>query len=215
MENTEMSNVTLELMMEYLTRFGWRKYKAAQEPLEKEGIIFTGWHSPGHEECYVLTIDPMVELGCLSFRVPQILKALPDQLPNEWIGTLCFAIAYLNYRLLLGKFAFDPSDGEVRFSVDLPIEENSFTLEQFVHCLGAIVHSVEKYAPALRKFAQGEQTTKEFMEWDMESKARELKQSFAEFLRELLRHLDDDSHSFPGPDRSNRPRGGNGEESFN
>ncbi|MDH7502734.1 MAG: YbjN domain-containing protein [Verrucomicrobiota bacterium] len=209
-----MTRVTLEMMKECLNRFGWRNYKAAQEPLEKEGIIFTGWQSPEHEECYILTIDPMVEMGCLSFRVPEVLKASAEDVPTKRIANLCFAIGYLNYRLLLGKFAYDPSDGEVRFSVDIPIEENTFTYEQFVHCLGAAVHSVEKYAPALRRLAEGEQTTDEFIEWDKKHRAGELKRSVAEFLRQLLRHLDDDSDSFPGRGGTDRPRGGNGGDLF-
>lgn len=71
------TRVTLKLMRQYLERFGWHRYKAVEEPTEKEGIIYTGWRSSPEEEGFSLSIDPMVEKNCLSFRVPKILVAPP------------------------------------------------------------------------------------------------------------------------------------------
>ncbi|MCX8107201.1 MAG: YbjN domain-containing protein [Verrucomicrobiae bacterium] len=210
-----MTHVTLDMMKDYLKRFGWHTYKAVQEPFEKEGIIFTGWYSSDEDEGYLLAIDPMVERGCLSFRVPKILQASPASVPSARIGELCCAMGYVNCRLLVGKFAFDPSDGEVRFSVDLPIEGNTLTYEQFVHCLGATIHAVESYAPALRKVAAGLQTIEEFIAWDEEQSCRELKKSFVDFLRELLKRLEQDSESGLDEGRANGPGGGNGDGRLN
>ncbi|MFN3422814.1 MAG: hypothetical protein ACK40X_13965, partial [Armatimonadota bacterium] len=77
------TQVTLDLMRQYLERFGWSRYKAVEEPMEKEGIIYTGWRSSPKEESFSLTIDPMVEKNCLSFRVPKILTAPLDTTPAE------------------------------------------------------------------------------------------------------------------------------------
>jgi hypothetical protein len=61
-------------------------------------------------------------------------------------------------QLILGKFAYDPRDGEVRFSVSVPIDENDLSYEQFQHCILAVVKTVEEYAPKLKAIAAGEKT---------------------------------------------------------
>ena len=153
------TQVTLELLKGYLERFGWSRYKAVDEPFEKEGIIYTGWRSSEEEEGYNMAIDPMVEKNCLSFRVPKILMAPRDTTPTERLADLLLAMGFINYRIILGKFAYDPRDGEIRFSVDVPIDENDLSYEQFQHCLGVAVKMVEEYAPKLKAIAAGEKNS--------------------------------------------------------
>jgi len=184
------TQVTLELLRQYLERFGWSKYKAVDEPMEKEGILHTGWRSSPEAEGFNLAIDPMVEKNCLSFRVPKILVAPPKETPAERLKDLLLAMGFINYRIILGKFAYDPRDGEVRFSVDIPIDENTVTYEQFQHCLGVTVKMVEEYAPKLKAIAEGAKTAEEFVAEEMKGEiaaAGELLRLFRELLEQMER----------------------------
>jgi hypothetical protein len=183
------TQVTLELLKGYLERFGWHRYKAVDEPSEKEGIIYTGWRSSEAPEGYNMAIDPMVERNCLSFKVPNVLVAPRDTTPAERLAELLMAMGFINYRIILGKFAYDPRDGEVRFSVDVPIDENDLSYEQFQHCMGVAVTIVEEYAPKLRAIVAGEKTAQQFLEEELGSEA-EMAAAFGQLLRELLERLE-------------------------
>ncbi len=184
-----MSNITLKMLTEYLEQFGWSRYQAVDEPFEKEGIIYTGWHSSAEEEGYKMTIDPMVEKGCLSFRVPKLLMAPLEENP-ERLDDLTLAIGYINYRIILGKFAYDPRDGEVRFSVDVPIDENTFTFAQFVHTMGVVIKTVERYAPKLQDIWRGRLTARAFIQEDIGAEMGQLHSAMIGLLRELLEALE-------------------------
>ena len=183
------TRVTLELLKGYLERFGWSRYKAVDEPFEKEGIIYTGWRSSEEAEGYNMVIDPMVEKNCLSFRVPKVLVAPRDTTPTEQLADLLVAMGFINYRIILGKFAYDPRDGEVRFSVDMPIDENDLSYEQFQHCLGVTLKMVEEYAPKLKAIVAGEKTAQQFLEEELRGEA-EVAAALGQALRELLERLD-------------------------
>lgn len=99
-------------------------------------------------------------------------------------------MGFINYRIILGKFAYDPRDGEVRFSVDIPIDENTVTYEQFEHCLGVAVKTVDEYAPKLRAIVKGQKTADEFIADEMKSEmatAGELLRLFRELLERMER----------------------------
>jgi hypothetical protein len=151
-----MASVTLQMLKGYLERFGWSRYQAVDEPFEQEGFIHTSWRSSAASEGYTMTIDPMVERNYLSFKVVRILSAPLDSTPRERLSDLWLAMSYINYRIILGKFAYDPSDGKVRFSVDVPIDQNTFTYEQFTHTMRVAIKTAERYAPILRRIVAGE-----------------------------------------------------------
>jgi len=155
--------VTLDLLKQYLERFGWRRYMATDEPFEKEGIIYTGWRSSPGVEGYNVVIDPMVEKNLLSIKVIKVLMAPPKGTRANRLSDLLMAMSFINYRIILGKFAYDPRDGEVRFSVDMPIDESELTYEQFHHCLGVAVATVEDYAPKLQAILDGKKTAQQFV----------------------------------------------------
>lgn len=168
-ESKVTTRVTLKLMHKHLEKYGWHKYEITEESTEKEGIIRTGWSSssePGRT--YIMTIDPMVEKNCLSFKVLSILTAPLDETPADKLKDLLIAISFINYRIILGKFAYDPRDGEIRFSLDIPIDKNTVVYEQFKHCLNVIVMTVEEYGPKLKAIVEGKKTSKEFIEEETE-----------------------------------------------
>lgn len=183
------SPVTVELMRSYLERFGWSRYEVVDEPYEAEGLLRTGWRSHPEVEGFTLVIDPMVERQCLSFRVLEILSAPAETTNPKAHAHLMTALAFLNYSLILGKFAYDPRDGEIRFSVDLPIDANTLTYEQFVHCLRVVIMSVERYTPLLEAVKDGELSFEQFVRQCQEEPAREMVQALRQLLDEIERAL--------------------------
>jgi len=195
-----MAQVTLQMMKEYLERLGWSDYQAVDEPFEQEGLIRTGWRSSEDADGYVMSIDPMVERSCLSFKVHQLLSAPLGHTPPDRLSDLWLAMNYINYRIILGKFSYDPRDGEVRFSVDMPIDENTFTYAQFVHTMRVTIKRVEHYTPQLQAIVKGECTARQFIEQELEGDIRQMREAFGGFLRELMEALERE------PGGSSRPR---------
>lgn len=147
--------VSMDTLTEYLERFGWRHYKAANEPAEKEGIIYTSWRS-SETDSFDMSIDPMVEKNCLSFRVYRVVVAPWDSTPPDRLANILTALNWVNYRIILGKFGYDLSDGEIRFSVDVPVDESEFTYAQFEHSMGVTINTVQTWRPRLQALLDGE-----------------------------------------------------------
>jgi hypothetical protein len=143
--------VTCRQIARYLDQYGWSKHREVPEKDEKEGLVLTGWQGAGAKE-FVLAIDPMVEKGCLSFKVVEALKVPREE---AHLDQFLLAMAWLNFSRILGKWGYDPRDGEVRFSVDVPIDRADFTYEQFKHTLRVIVGEVEENVPLLQAIAEG------------------------------------------------------------
>ncbi len=186
--------VTVERMRQYLEQFGWHKYEVVDEPLEQEGLIVTGWRSNPVDDGYRLIIDPMVERGCLSFYVPNLMSVPMDSIPEAQLRNLMLTIAFLNYSIILGKFSYDPRDGEVRFAVTMPIDENDFTYAQFVHTIGVLIKTVETYAYLLDAVRNGEMDAQAVIETVTEGPRRQLRDALERLLEDLRRALDDDEN---------------------
>ncbi|MCX8063972.1 MAG: YbjN domain-containing protein [Candidatus Hydrogenedentes bacterium] len=158
-----MSNVTIELVKKYLERFGWAKYEVVDEPYEEEGVIYTGWRSSQDSKGYVVCIDPMIEKKCLSFRAEELIRCPAGQIPPSALLHLLLSLLWINYRIILGKFSYEPVSGEIRFSIDMPIDGADLTYEQFVHSLALFVEIVETYTPSLKLVGKGHMTIDEFI----------------------------------------------------
>jgi hypothetical protein len=162
------SEVTIGTLKQYLERFGWKHYQARDEPEEKEGIIYTGWHSPAMDDPFRLLIDPMVERKCLAFRVVEVAKAPMDSTPPDRLADLLLLLSWVNYHVILGKLSYDVSDGEIRLSIDVPIDENTFTFEQFEHSLRVIMNVAETWSQNLNLLLKGEAQMKDLLLEDVQ-----------------------------------------------
>jgi hypothetical protein len=178
------SEVTIETLKQYLERFGWKHYQARDEPAEKEGIIHTGWHSSAKDDTFHLFIDPMVEKKCLAFRVVQVAKAPMDSTPPDRLADLLLLLGWVNYHIILGKLSYDVSDGEIRLSIDLPIDENTFTFEQFDHTLRVIMGVAETWSQNLNLLLKGEAKMKDLLLEDVQKTGapEKLQKAVAEML---------------------------------
>jgi hypothetical protein len=151
--------VTVEKIGDYLKRFGWQQFQIVPEPGEKEGVVLTGWSMGG--ENHQVAIDPMVEKGSLVFMVRHVAEAPPDSTAADRLQGLLLAMTTLNFKLIIGTWAFDPSDGEIILKAGLPIESGSFEYDDFQHVLMTLVSSTEVYGRQLREILAGAKTAQE------------------------------------------------------
>lgn len=149
------SRVTARLIEAYLERHGWHAFRSVDEPDEIEGVTFTGWRA-ATGELFDLVIDPIVESRVLLFRVPNVVSAPPATTPPERLTNLLTTLGLINYKLVLGSWAYDPRDGEVTFRQGIPIDDGDISFETFDHMLRAIVVAVEAGARTLRGIVEGD-----------------------------------------------------------
>jgi hypothetical protein len=147
--------VSTQRIVEYLARYGWAKSTVIDEVVEKEGLVVTGWVSPLSPEGHLLMIDPMVERHGMVFKVKELASAPPDATPSDRLSALLMAIAALNGRLIMGAFALNPTDGELLFTLGVPIDSDDLKYEDFAHCLLAIQTTVDAHAAKLRGIIDG------------------------------------------------------------
>jgi len=185
-----MRHVTLELIKQYLERAGWVKYEEVDEPQEQEGMIFTGWRSSPSSEGYVVCIVPMIEKKCLSFRTEQLIFLPVNEISVDVLINLLLAMLWINYRIILGKFSYEPINGEVKFSIDIPIDGDNFGYGQFLHSLGVFVSVVESYAPSLKLIGMGRMSAQEFMIRDLNGEWIVEGEGWSDSFRDLMNRLE-------------------------
>jgi len=184
-----MRHVSIELIKEYLERVGWVKYEEVDEPAEEEGMIFTGWRSSPDSKGYVVCIDPMTEKNCISFRSEQLFFLPVNATSLDVLMNLLLAISWINYRTILGKFSYEPVGGELKFSIDIPIDGDVFTYEQFLHSLGVFVNVVESYAPSLKLIGMGRLSAQDFILHDLNGEIIVEGEGWSDSFRNLLERL--------------------------
>jgi hypothetical protein len=145
----------------HLQKYGWQKFQAVPEIGEAEGVVMTGWSmNPGDpaSETHALAIDPIVEKNALQFRARNVLKAPPDSTAADRLSGLLLAMSALNYKLIIGNWAYDPRDGEVLFRFGLPLHTKILSYEDFEHCLNVIIAAVEVDGAKLKEVIAGTKT---------------------------------------------------------
>lgn len=157
-------SVTCKRIGKYLEKHGWDKYDIIEEGDEKEGMVLTGWQTTlGGLGGIGVVIDPMVEKNSLTFKALKVIEAAPGATPTDQLVGLLMAMAHLNWRLILGKWSYDPGDGEVRFELGIPIDDDNLSYDTFEHCLRAMVAAVESDGKDLREVANGNMSIQEFL----------------------------------------------------
>lgn len=145
--------VTIELVGQYLKRRGFGKFEVISQPGRPDGVILLGLvdeSGVGHP----LFIDPRRDKDTLILHV-RITQASPDTTPTNRLTDLLMVMAALNYRLAIGKWAYDPKDGEVAFSATMPIDSGKLDYADFDHLLTAVLESVGGYSMKMSAIVQG------------------------------------------------------------
>lgn len=142
----------------YLERFGFQNYKIIADGPDG-GHLLTGWDGK-----YVSSIEVNHRTNTVMFVVPGIAAAPRDQISPGRLADILMAVGFANYALLIGRFAYDPNDGELRYNYVMPIDNATLTFEQFNHVMTATVQTVDYWAPRLRAACEGARTGESVVE---------------------------------------------------
>jgi len=159
--------VSLQQITQYLDNRGW-KYRVDAAAMQ----IVTGVEAENVDR--FLIIIALKEGGeYIELAAPQLLKVKD----HVYKGVLFQTMLSIAWEVKLLRWEYDPSDGEVRASIAVALEDATLTERQFNRMLGALIELVDVVAmPRLQAvLATGE---------DPGQKGRE--QRLAEALREML-----------------------------
>lgn len=74
--------------------------------------------------------------------------------------TVAEAVCRANYGLKIGKFEFDPSDGELRFQAAMALnEKGEVTEKNYNLAMAAVFFSLDRYVPAFLAIIYGNEPT--------------------------------------------------------
>ena len=136
----------------FLERFGFKGYKIIEDTSD-QGKLLTGWDGE-----YVAAIEIDHNTNTVLFVVPAIASAKRDEIPPGRLADILTAIGFANYALLIGRFSYNPSDGELRYDYAMPIDDAKITYGQFNHLMLATVQTVNYWAPRLKSACEGART---------------------------------------------------------
>ncbi|MCX6024490.1 MAG: YbjN domain-containing protein [Chloroflexi bacterium] len=140
---------TFEQLVAFLHEDNWR---FRSEP--EGGRIEANFR--GRNGAYRIALGLDMENSTLLAMVAD-LEVIPRQFQHECLA----ALMALNYQFSLGSFEWDPNDGEVRFRIGLPLDDNDLTQAQFRRVLGVTCFTVDRYRPVLPKIIHGGRTASE------------------------------------------------------
>ncbi len=102
-------------------------------------------------EAAMVVIDLVEDGGGLQFRLPNVFNIRETPHPVESLACMLDH----NYRVKIGVFAYDPTDGEVTVEHFLPIEDSQVTSKQFHRVVHALLSVHNQAVPKLRQAAFG------------------------------------------------------------
>jgi hypothetical protein len=151
-----MTTTTIALLTEYLPRYGWPGFTVVEDT-PAGGKIFTGWVSPvGGVRPMFIVLDHRTET--LLLVCPALAAAPQDAMPVGQLADTLTALGFANYALQLGRFCYDPRDGEIRFEYGMPVGGAQLSYEQFAFMMNAAQGAVTYWAPRIKDAALGERS---------------------------------------------------------
>jgi len=156
--------VSTKLIAAHLKHHGWAKFQVIEDTAEMT-VIHTGWKSDLDDKVpHNLSIHVNRNRSVMLFKVPQLASAPPESMSPGRLADLLMAIGFANFALALGRFSYDPSDGEITFEYGFPFHNASISPEQFGHILDAFTHTVGYWGPRVNDVCGGERTGETVME---------------------------------------------------
>lgn len=132
----------------YLDQCGW-KYEVDAD----QNSIVTGVKTDNGTK--LLIVIHLAENGeFVHFYAPRLLKVKD----HVFKGVLFQTLLAMSWEMKMLRFEYDTTDGEIRASIEIPIEDGSLTRTQFERCLIGLVHMVDvKAMPRMKQvLATGE-----------------------------------------------------------
>lgn len=155
-------NISKELIGSYLKRYGWQKFDVRQDTPQFTEIL-TGWQDTKNA-IHLMLIKILKEKNVIVFVLPNVAKAPRDQIHIGQLGDILMALGFINYQVLLGRFSYDPNDGEIRFEDAMPIDNANLSYEQFEHIIKAITITVDYWYSRILDVCKGERTGEALIE---------------------------------------------------
>lgn len=124
---------TLNTLAHYLDQRQWRYQVDAAA-----SRIVTGVQST-HLENFLIVLQLSEGGAFFQLQAPQILM-VPD---HVFKGVMLQTMAHIQYQVKMLRLEYDPMDGEVRASIELPLEDAVLTERQFNRCLDELVYWVD------------------------------------------------------------------------
>lgn len=113
---------------------------------ESKNIIFTGFRTEAYRD---RDGDPnlpiMIRLDEDGEFVHFIAPRCYEYKEGPHKGAVLEACLLVNYMTKMVQFEYDPSDGEVRAVIELPLEDAHLTRKQFMRCLRGLAGVVDHY----------------------------------------------------------------------
>lgn len=134
---------SIKEVAKHLDHLGWR-----YQMDEKRNTILSG--ASGDNGTYMMIIT-LQQNNTLLILMP---CAKASGLPKSKLAELDETLLNLNYRLAVGAFERDSSDGDIRFRVGFPAEDGP-SREQMTHMLMAVCLSVDKHSPEIQRLIHG------------------------------------------------------------
>ncbi len=110
---------------------------------EKETILlgFSGCHG-----VHTILLKRVEDGEGLLFRVPGSAMVKDD---HPFKAKVLETLLAENHRVKVGRFCYDPSDGEIYLDWFLPLEDGMVTPQQLRRCLIALLHLADEMTPRL------------------------------------------------------------------
>lgn len=132
--------VTLEEVAGFLKSTGYKF-----ERIEEKNLITFGISKD--DETAAIAIKALENGGLfklimnpLNIKDKEALKITTD---NQYIGLVLQQMLYVNYITKFGTWEYDTKDGEVRFTIEIPLEDASMTQKQFDRVLSGAFTALE------------------------------------------------------------------------
>lgn len=133
---------TLDQLASYLDLRGWHYHRDAENQR-----IYTGVKAQNLEN-FLIVLNLSENGEFLQLQAPQILS-LTDHI---YKGPALQTLATIQYQVKMLRLEYDPSDGEIRASIELPLEDAPLTQRQFDRALSGLIQLVDHHAiPRLRQ----------------------------------------------------------------
>lgn len=107
---------------------------------------------------------------------------------HQHAGLILQHLLYLNYKTKFGTWEFDPSDGDIRLAIEIPLEDAKMTENQFNRVMGYMISDASDHVEEIKEIME---TGKIPVEEEEENNTDEIRN----ILLRMLETLDGDTSS--------------------
>lgn len=140
---------------------------------EKEVIVFVMSSEESSQAHFIRARED----GELFDWAMQLLDSNRDNInikENQYSAKVLSHMLYMNYQTKFGTWEFDPSDGDIRLQVEIPLEDAVMTTKQFKRILGFMRKNGQEGADQIRHIMKSGALPEDNSEEEMIAKLEEM-----------------------------------------